>query len=102
MTTLPPAQISDIRSTIREVASQACPPMKPSEIVKGCGALDFYHISRLRGIVGLRLKAAGIPTARIAEVFSQPWNTTDNQIKTSTSLAAHPRFAHFFHAQRQQ
>ena len=90
------SQLAAVQAVVREVARNARPPLLPSEVVKGRGPLDNYHIARLRGIIGLRLKADGFPTIIISEIFGQPWVTTHNQIKTAPALRNHPRFYQFF------
>lgn len=65
----PTVQAASIRSIIREVAANAKPPQKPSNLLTGEMLIDDYHLARLRGIACIRMREAEIPLDTICEVF---------------------------------
>ena len=91
-----PEQMEITRRILREVAAMATPPLKPSRILTGDTRHDDYHISRLRGIVAMRLEAAGIDRHGIANVFGQSYGTTLHQMEAARRWRHLPRFTAFF------
>lgn len=95
-------RVEVVKRVIEEVAAQARPPLNPIEVYRGDGMVDRGYLSRLRGIVGLRLKAAGFRTVEIASAFAVAWETVDGQMRSAKRLREHPRYAHFFEDGRGQ
>lgn len=89
-------QIALTRTILREVASLAQPPLKPSKLLTGDPRADDYHIARLRGICAARMMEQGISLKDAGKVFGQADTTTLHQVKrTPAQIQSNPRFQQF-------
>ncbi len=93
-----PEEKAAIAAVLVEVASLAQPPVAPELLVTGPGddQAQRLHVSRLRGIVAVRLVAVGFRIQEVANLFRMSWPGVSAQMKALRSIEGHPSYAQFF------
>jgi len=89
------AKVEIIMNECQRAASLVDPPINPLLIFKGNLWDDQYLVSRIRAIIGMRLRKQGIRVYEISKLFRQPWNTTHGQIRKAHRFLMEPRFSKF-------